>query len=221
MSNGESGERGTKRRWATVAALAIAFLAVRSFVLPSNAPAWLRGTSPFNWIETRAERNRCLAFGSMMGPNGRTYANYGDDRKSGLTVEIDRGLRAGDSLVFEGHASRGRTTQILFHCATANVRGHPGEHRTELAQPWGGVPEEWSAVRDLEARIERACADSAAARFPTARISPRMLVLRQIFTTGEVHGMAVDTVYDVPRTEFVCDASAADPAHPMVTLRDR
>lgn len=220
MANSD-GRRSGSRRWIALAAVALAFLALRSFVLPSNAPSWLRGTSPFNWIETRAERNRCLAFGRMMGPTGRTIANHGDDRTSKLLVEIDRGLRSGDSLVFEGHASRGRTTQILFHCATANVRGHPGEHRTELAQPWGGVPEEWGAVRGLEARLEQACADSAAARYPTARISPRMLVLRNVFITAEIHGMATDTVYEVPRQEFVCYANAADPAHPLVTLRDR
>ena len=187
--------------WAAVLAL---FLAVRSFVFPSTAPTWLRGTSPFTWAETRRERERCLAFGAMMGPTGRTFADYGDDRTSPVEVEIDRTLRAGDSLVFEGNAHRGRTTQILFHCATANVRGHPGEHHTDMNLPWIGVPETWADVHRAEAGYEEDCIRQAATAFPTARISPNMLVLRPLHSQANIVGLARDTVYEVEPREFVC-----------------
>ena len=198
----------TGRRVGIVAAAVVVFIGARSFVLPSGAPAWLRGTSPFTWPETRRERERCLAFGRMMGPTGHTFADYGDDRTSPVEVEIDRTLRVGDSLVFEGNAHRGRTTQILFHCATANVRGHPGEHHTDMNQPWSDVPETWAAVHALEAGYEADCARMAAEAFPTARVSPDMLVLRPVHFQANIVGMARDTVYEAEPREFACHVYA-------------
>ena len=139
-----------------------------------------------------------------MGPTGRTFADYGDDRTSPVEVEIDRTLRVGDSLVFEGRAHRGRTTQILFHCATANVHGHPGEHHTDMNQPWFDVPETWADVHRLEAGYEEECGRRAATAFPTARISPNMLVLRPIHSQANIIGLARDTVYEVEPREFSC-----------------
>lgn len=193
-----------KRAVGVAAALAVFYVA-RGSILPSSAPVWLRGPSPFGWSETRAEKKRCIAFGEMMGPGGRTFANYGDDRTSELEVEIERTLRAGDSLVFEGRARRGRTTQILFHCATANVHGHPGEHHTALSQPWAGVTEDWAPVHELEARLERECADSVATILPDARVSRSMLVLRPVSSIGRILARATDTTSEI-RHMFACDA---------------
>ena len=44
-----------------------AFFLLRSFIFPTSAPTWLRGTSSFNWLRTRAERQHCMAFANMMG----------------------------------------------------------------------------------------------------------------------------------------------------------
>ena len=129
-------------------------VAARSWVLPASAPAWLRGTSPFTWTETRAEKKRCEAFASMIGSTHPATYYYGENRSAPAVVQIQRTVRAGDSLAFEGQVTRGNRVNYVFHCATANVHGHPGEHRSEMSEPWGNA-KEWPAVRAIEARLER------------------------------------------------------------------
>jgi hypothetical protein len=189
-------------------AAAIAFFVVRSFVFPASAPTWLRGTSPFTLFETRAERRHCTAFGNMMGSANMGYAVYGD-RDGPVDVSIDRTLRVHDSLVFEGQASRGGRTRLLFHCATANVGGHPGEHQTAASVPWPGHADDWPAAHRLEERMERQCADSAAVVFPASRISKRMLVLRPLANRADIRGTAIDTLDDTEH-DFGCAVWAFD-----------
>ena len=109
------------RKELLVAGCGIALLVgTRSWYLPSGAPTWLRGASPFTWSETRRERQRCLAFADMIGSqHPQTY--YADeDRKASPVMSIDRAVRAGDSLAFDGRVTRGRYLNYVFHCATAN-----------------------------------------------------------------------------------------------------
>lgn len=175
----------------------------RSWVLPSSAPVWLRGASPFSWTETRAERQRCEAFATMIGSTHPATHYYGENESAPPVVQIRRTLRAGDSLAFDGQVTRGSRVNYVFHCATANVHGHPGEHRSEIGEPWGDA-KEWPAVRAIEARLEQACADSAAAFYPTSRISPRTLMLRPIPGRGHLLATAIDTVGDAPPQTVSC-----------------
>ena len=180
-----------------------AIVAARSWVLPASAPAWLRGTSPFTWTETRAEKKRCEAFASMIGSTHPATYYYGENRSAPAVVQIQRTVRAGDSLACEGQVTRGNRVNYVFHCATANVRGHPGEHRSEMSEPWGNA-KEWPAVRAIEARLERACADSAVAFYPTSRISPRMLMLRTVPGRGHLLATAVDSAGDATPQPVSC-----------------
>ena len=188
----------------------VAFFALRSFIFPANAPVWLRGTSPFNWLDTRAERRHCVAFANMMGSQNIGYAIYGD-RNGPVEVSIDHTLRVHDSLVFEGTAARRGRVRLLFHCATANVRGNPGEHKTAASSPWPGTAEDWAAAHRLEERMERQCADSAAVAFPARGISKRMLVLRPLPGDADIRGIAIDTVGDAEPLDFGCTATVFEP----------
>jgi len=193
------------------ALIAIAALfALRSFIFPTHAPVWLRGTSPFTWSATRAERRHCIAFANMIGSANMGYAMYGDRNDGPVEVSIDRTLRVHDSLVFEGKASRGGRVRLLFHCATANVRGHPGEHKTAASNPWPGTAEDWASANRLEEKMERQCADSAALVFPASRIAKRMLVLRPLVNRADIRGTAIDTTSDEEQ-DFGCVAWAYDP----------
>ena len=194
------------KRWHKVAAVAVAFFLLRSFVFPASAPTWLRGTSPFNWMATRAERQHCIAFGNMMGSVNTGYAIYGD-RNGPVVTSIERTLRVHDSLVFEGSAARGGRVRLLFHCATANDRGHPGLHATAASSPWPGTADTWADANLLEERMKRQCADSAAVAFPNRAILKRMLVLRPLPATADIRGTAVDTVGSGDPLDFGCDAS--------------
>ena len=193
-----------------VLAAIVAFLVLRSFVFPAKAPTWLRGTSPFNWLATRAERQRCIAFANMMGSVNMGYAVYGD-RDGPVEVSIDRTLRDHDSLVFEGSAARGGRVRLLFHCATASVRGRPGEHQTAASAPWPGKAEDWAAAHHLEERMKRQCADSARVVFPTRRIARRMLVLRPLANRADIRGIAIDTVNQAEPLDFACDVWVNEP----------
>ena len=193
-----------------VLAAVIAFLVLRSFVFPAKAPTWLRGTSPFNWRATRAERQHCIAFANMMGSQNMGYAVYGD-RDGPVEVSIDRTLRVQDSLVFEGKAARGGRVRLLFHCATATVRGRPGEHQTAASVPWPGTAEDWAAAHRLEERMERQCADSAGVVFPTRRIAKRMLILRPLANRADIRGTAIDTVNQAEPLDFGCEVWVFEP----------
>jgi hypothetical protein len=138
------------------------------------------------------------------------YAFYGD-KNGPVEVSFMRTLRVSDSLVFEGKAARGGRTRLLFHCATANDGGHPGEHKTAMNMPWPNKPEDWAVVDSLEVSLERRCADSAAVRFPATRISKRWLVLRPLFIRGDLHGAAIDTVNDAVPIDFGCAAWHNEP----------
>src|SRR6185436_8622622 len=114
---------------------------------------------------------------------------YGDRNDGPIDVRIERTLRVHDSLVFEGSAVRGGRTRLLFHCATANVRGHPGEHKTAASSPWPGTAEDWRSANALEERMKQQCADSAMVRFPGRGISRRMLVLRPLPNRADIRGI--------------------------------
>jgi len=195
------------RRSLLVAGGAIAFLfATRSWYLPSGAPAWLRGTSPFSATETRAERKRCETFASMIG-SAHPKTHYADENPNAVPeVQIQHTLRAGDSLAFDGQVVRGSRVNYVFHCATANVGGHPGEHHSAMSEPWGSATE-WPAVNAIEERIARACADSAVQYYPTSRISPRTLMLRPYAGRGLLLAKAIDTTFDSPPETVSCWAS--------------
>jgi hypothetical protein len=193
-----------------VLAVVVALLVLRSFVFPATAPTWLRGTSPFNWLATRAERQHCMAFATMMGSQNMGYAIYGD-RDGPVEVRIDRTLRVQDSLVFEGKAARGGRVRLLFHCATASVRGRPGEHQTAASVPWPGKAEDWAAAHRLEERMERQCADSAAVVFPTRRIAKQMLILRPLPNRANIRGTAIDTVNHAEPLDFGCEVWVFEP----------
>lgn len=186
-----------------------AFFLLRSFIFGTSAPAWLRGTSPFNRGVTSAERRRCIAVANMIGSVNLGYAIYGD-RDGPVEVSIERTLRVHDSLVFEGAASRGGRTRLLFHCATANVRGRPGEHHTAASSPWPGHAEDWPAAHRLEEQMERQCADSAARVFPKSRIAKRMLILRPLPNRADIRGTAIDPESHAVR-DFGCVAWVYDP----------
>ena len=183
-----------RRLLVTVCAIAL-LIGTRSWYLPSGAPAWLRGTSPFTWTETRGERQRCLTFAEMIGSKHPSTFYVDEDRTAVPVMTIDRTLRAGDSLAFDGSISRGRYLSYVFHCATANVRGHPGEHRSEIAEPWPDA-NDWPSVHDVEERLRRMCVDSAVVRHPTSRFSDRTLMLRRAGGGGQLLMTAVDTVYE-------------------------
>ena len=185
----------TGRRALTIGCAVAVIVAVRSWVLPSSAPVWLRGASPFTWSETRAERKRCLAFANMIGSTHPATYYYDEDRKASPVMTIDRTVRAGDSLAFDGRVMRGRYLNYVFHCATANVRGHPGEHRSEIAEPWSDA-NDWTTVHAVEERLRGLCIDSAAIRYPTSRFSDRTLMLRPVGGSGRLLLTAVDTVYE-------------------------
>ena len=191
-----------RQRWGFAAA-AVALLLTRSYWLPGNAATWLRGTSPFNWQQTRGERAHCLAFASMMGSLHPQMYYIDEDRKAKPVVAIQRTLRAGDSLVFEGDVRRGRYISYVFHCATANVHGRPGEHHSEIAEPWSGA-DDWAHVHDVEMRLQRACLDSAARFYPTSRFSDRALVVRHASGSGTMYVAAEDTVYETGRQRVTC-----------------
>ena len=189
------------RRDAVVTACAIAALvATRSYWLPGNAPTWLRGQSPFTWTETRRERQRCLAFADMIGSKHPETFYIDEDRTAEPVMSIDRTVRAGDSLAFDGRVTRGRYINYVFHCATANLHGRPGDHRSEIAETWSGA-EDWTRVHAVEERLRQLCVDSAATRYPTSRFSQRTLMLRPAGGSGRLLLTAIDTVYEAePRT---------------------
>ena len=188
----------------------VVFFVLRSFVFPAAAPPWLRGTSPFNWLTTRAERKHCIAFANMMGSQNIGYAMYGD-HDGPVEVSIDRTLRVHDSLVFEGKAARGGRVRLLFHCATANAGGRPGEHQTAASVPWPDKAEDWAAAHELEERMERQCADSAAAAFPTRAISKRWNVLRPLAVRADIRGTAIDTLHNAAPLDFSCEVWVYEP----------
>jgi len=202
------------RRVITVVAVALAFLLLRSFVLPAGAPTWLRGTSPFNALDTRAERRHCVAFADMIGSTNPGYTIYGDRNDGPIDVSIDRTLRVHDSLVFEGKASRGGRTRLLFHCATASRFGHPGEHKTAASSPWPGTAEDWESANRLEEKMEEKCAALAVAAIPNSAISRRWLVLRPLPGRGDIQGTALDTLTDDER-DFSCVAWTYEPGTSM------
>lgn len=206
------------RKELLVAGCAIALLAgTRSWYLPSSAPPWLRGASPFTWSETRRERQRCLAFANMIGSqHPQTY--YSDeDRKASPVMSIARTVRAGDSLAFDGRVTRGRYLNYVFHCATANVRGHPGDHRSEIAEPWGEASD-WTSVHAVEQHMREICVDSAARRYPTSRFSDRTLMLRPPGGGGKLLMTAVDTVYEVAPQTVSCSVWVSGVGKTVVNL---
>ena len=178
-----------------IAGVAVALVLTRSYWLPGTAPTWLRGTSPFTWSETRGERARCLTFAEMIGSQHPAMYYADEDRQAVPKMTIDRTLRAGDSLAFDGSITRGRYLSYVFHCATANVHGRPGEHRSEIAEPWWGA-NDWTSVHAVEERLRQLCVDSAATRYPTSRFSQRTLMLRRAGGGGRLLMTAVDTVYE-------------------------
>ncbi|MFL5561171.1 MAG: hypothetical protein ACJ79K_06840 [Gemmatimonadaceae bacterium] len=189
-----------------VAAAAVALLLTRSYWLPPTAPTWLRGASPFTWQQTRSERAHCLAFANMMGSVHPEMTYIDEDRKAKPVVAIERTLRAGDSLVFEGDVRRGKYIGYVFHCATANVRGNPGDHRSAIAEPWSGA-DDWAQVHDVEMRLQRSCFDSAARFYPTSRFSDRTLIVRRPGGTGVLYAAAQDTVYETEPQQVTCSVA--------------
>ena len=149
----------------------------------------------------------------MIGSTHPATHYYDETPNATPVVSVQHTIRAGDSLAFDGQVTRGNRVNYVFHCATANVHGHPGEHRSEIAEPWG-VADEWPAVRAIEARLERACADSAAAFYPTSRISPRTLMLRPIPGRGHLLAMAIDSVDDTPPQQVSCWVTPAANGQP-------
>lgn len=211
----------TGRQGLGAAAVAALLLLTRSYWLPSRAPTWLRGASPFTWTETRAEKRRCLAFAEMIGSTHPETYYYDEDRKAVPVAKIERIVRGGrDSLGIEGTVMRGRYLNYVFYCATANVRGHPGEHRSEIAEPWGKAMD-WPSVHAVEERITRSCVDSAARFYPTSRFSSRKLMLRPPGTGGRLLFTAIDTVYEREPQIVTCLMSADDSGRPrLLYVRD-
>jgi hypothetical protein len=207
-----------RQKWWSVAA-AIALLCTRSYWLPSTAPAWLRGTSPFTWHATRAERARCLAFATMMGSIHPQMYYIDEDRNAQPVVTVDRTGRAGDSLAFDGDVRRGKYISYVFHCATASVHGHPGEHRSAIAEPWPGA-DDWAHVHEVETRLQRSCLDSAARFYPTSRFSERTLIVRHPGGSGELFALAEDTVYDVEPQQVTCSVAVGGTGRLFVSVRD-
>ena len=191
------------RRTRIAAGVAALLLLGRSYWLPSRAPTWLRGASPFTWSETRAERGRCRAWAEMVAVPF-THAHFGEDFLAPSVVHIDRTLRTvRDSLAFEGRITHERYVNYVFHCATAYERGHPGEHHSSLSEPWGSM-DEWPAVYAFEQRVTRLCQDSAVRYFPTSRFSSRTLMLRSISGGGRLLMTAIDTVYEREPQTVAC-----------------
>lgn len=200
--------------------IALGLAATRSYWLPSLAPTWLRGASPFTWGETRIERARCDAWAQLMAAGPFDKRDYNEDPKAPGKVEIERTLRAGDSLAFEGKITRAGFVKYVFHCATANQRGHPGEHHTAASEPWVATAEEWPAIHALEERITKECLDSAVRYFPTSRFSKHVLMLRPPGFSGRLVSTAIDTVYDVAPRRFMCDAFVNGNGMLSVQVRD-
>ena len=212
-----SGVRRAPRWWPVAAGAAL--LLTRSYWLPSAAPTWLRGTSPFTWGATRAERGRCRAFASMMGSIHPEMYYIDEDRKATPEVAIRRTLRVGDSLVFDGDVRRGKYISYVFHCATANVRGHPGEHHSAIAEPWSGA-DDWERVHDVEMRLQRSCLDSATRYYPTSRFSDRALIVRHAGGMGVLYAAAEDTVYDVGPQQVTCSIAVGGQGQLFVSVQD-
>lgn len=211
----------TQRQRLGAVGVAALLLLTRSYWLPSRAPTWLRGASPFTWTETRAEKRRCLAFANMIGSTHPQTYYYDEDRKATPVMKIERIMRGGrDSLGIEGTVTRGRYLNYVFYCATANVRGHPGEHRSEIAEPWGKAMD-WPSVHAVEERITRSCLDSAVRFYPTSRFGSRTLMLRPAGAGGQLLFTAIDTVYEREPQTVTCWMSVDDKGQPrFVQVRD-
>ena len=210
----------TRRGALTLAGVVTALLLARSYWLPSRAPTWLRGASPFTWSETRAEEQRCLTFAQMIGSKHPATVYADEDRSATPVIAIDRLVRGGrDSLGIEGTVRRGRYLQYIFYCATANDRGHPGEHRSEIAEPWGFATD-WPANHAIEERFRQNCLDSAQRFFPTSTFSSRSLMLRPVGGSGHLLVMATDTVYERPPQTVSCHVWLKGNGEPMINVDD-
>jgi len=142
-----------------------------------------------------------------------------EDRKAKLVVAIERTIRSGDSLVFEGDVRQGRYIWYVFHCATANVRGNPVDHQSAIAEPWVGA-DDWAHVHDVEMRLQRSCFDSAARYYPTSRFSDRTLVVRRPGGDGVLYATAEDTVYEVEPQQVTCSVAVGGNGKLFVNARD-